>query len=145
MDVLAPALILAQGIGRIGCFMSGCCFGRPTELPWSVTFNNPNTLAPIGVSLHPTQLYHSFANFTVFFILFFLIVKRKHFTGQIVCLYLCLYSIARFFLEFFRGDAKIHLAGPLNLTQGISFIIFLTGFFLYWWLKTSYKTKAKML
>ena len=143
LDVLAPPLVLAQAVGRMGCFMAGCCYGMPTELPWAVTFNNPNTLAPIGVPIHPTQLYHSIANLIIFCTLFFFVRKRRQFNGQILCLYLCMYSMARFFLEFFRGDIKIHLIGPLNLTQGFSFIIFLTGIFLYWWLKTSYKAKVE--
>jgi phosphatidylglycerol:prolipoprotein diacylglycerol transferase len=142
MDVLAPPLVLAQAIGRMGCFMAGCCYGKPTEFPWAVTFKNPNTLAPMGVPLHPTQLYHSIANLIIFCILFFFIRKRKQFNGQILCLYLCMYSIARFFLEFFRGDIKIHVIGPLNLTQGFSLIIFLTGIALYWWLKTPNKVEA---
>ncbi len=142
MDVLASPLVLAQAIGRMGCFMAGCCFGKPTELPWAVIFNNPNTLAPIGIQLHPTQLYHSLANLIIFCILYFLAWKRKQFNGQVLCLYLSLYSMARFFLEFFRGDLKIHLIGPLNLTQGFSFIVFLTGLSLYWWLRSPNKVVA---
>ena len=142
MDVLAPPLVLAQAIGRIGCFMAGCCYGKTTELPWAVTFNNPNTLAPKGLHLHPTQLYHSIANLTIFCILFFFVRKRKRFNGQVLCMYLFLYPLARFFLEFFRGDPKIHLIGPLNLTQGFSIIIFLIGVYLYWRLEASNRIEA---
>lgn len=136
LDILAPALILAQAIGRIGCFMAGCCYGQPTELPWSVTFNNPKTLAPMGIPIHPTQLYHSSVNLIIFAILFFIVRKRRHFTGQIFSLYLCLYSAGRFVIEFFRGGAKIRLTAGLNLPQLISVVIFLSGVFLYWRLKT---------
>jgi phosphatidylglycerol:prolipoprotein diacylglycerol transferase len=142
MDVLAPPLVLAQAIGRVGCFMAGCCYGKPSGLPWAVTFNNPNTLAQKGFSLHPTQLYHSIANLIIFCILFFFVRKRKQFNGQIFCLYLCMYPFARFFIEFFRGDLKIHLTGPLNLTQGFSIIIFLIGVFFYWRLKINNKANG---
>lgn len=137
MDILAPALVLAQGIGRIGCFMAGCCYGRSACLPWAVTFNNPNTLAPIGISVHPTQLYHSFANLTIFSILIFILKKKRHFTGQVFCLYLCLYPVGRTLVEFFRGDCHIHLFGLLNLPQCISIVIFTGGIYLYWWRKAS--------
>ncbi|MGA1863499.1 MAG: prolipoprotein diacylglyceryl transferase [bacterium] len=142
MDVLAPPLVLAQAIGRLGCFMSGCCYGKPTDLPWAVTFNNPCTIAMRGVPLHPTQLYHSIANLIIFFILYFYVRKRKQFNGQVLSLYFCMYSMARFFLEFFRGDLKIHLIGPLNLTQGFSIVIFLIGIYLYLRLRTSYRIEA---
>ena len=136
LDILAPALALAQFIGRIGCFMAGCCYGRPTQCPWAVTFKHPNTLAPIGVSIHPSQLYHSFANLMVFLILFNIYKKRRQFPGQVFSFYLCIYSIARFLMEFFRGDKKIHLWGPLNLTQGISMILLICGIFLYRYLRS---------
>lgn len=139
MDVLAPALALAQAIGRIGCFMAGCCYGRISSLPWSVAFNNPNTLAPMGVDLHPTQLYHMFANLTVFSILFYILRKKRRFTGQVFCLYLCLYPVGRFLVEFFRGDSHIYLLGILNLTQVISIIILLSGIYLYFWRNASPK------
>ncbi|MBN2373897.1 prolipoprotein diacylglyceryl transferase [bacterium] len=141
MDVLAPSLAIAQAIGRIGCFMAGCCYGRVCNLPWAVTFNNPNTLAPMSIQLHPTQLYHAFANLTVFMILFYILRKNRRFTGQIFCLYLCLYPIGRFLVEFFRGDSYIYFLGALNFTQGISIIIFLSGIYLYFYRNTSSKSQ----
>ncbi|MGA1843553.1 MAG: prolipoprotein diacylglyceryl transferase [bacterium] len=131
LDILAPALALAQAIGRMGCFMAGCCYGRPTDLPWGVVFTNPNSLAPLGMALHPTQLYHSLANLTVFLILFSLLRKGKRASGQIFALYLCLYGLGRFFVEFFRGDWRIVLIDHLNLTQLISLLLVLGGVILY--------------
>lgn len=136
LDILAPGLIMAQAIGRMGCFMAGCCYGKSSDVPWAVIFKNPKTLAPIGIPLHPTQLYHSIANLTVFCVLFYIMRKRKSFSGQIFSLYLCLYSLARFWVEFFRGDSRIYIMGRLNLTQGFSLMIFLSGIFLYWRLRS---------
>jgi phosphatidylglycerol:prolipoprotein diacylglycerol transferase len=60
-DILAPSLAFGQFIGRIGCFFAGCCYGRPSDLPWAVTFTNPESLAPKGIPLHPTQIYSSYS------------------------------------------------------------------------------------
>jgi phosphatidylglycerol---prolipoprotein diacylglyceryl transferase len=57
LDVLALAMPLGQSIGRIGCFMAGCCYGRPNDLSWGVTFTDPQSLGPVGVKIHPTQLF----------------------------------------------------------------------------------------
>lgn len=144
VDILAPALILAQAIGRIGCFMAGCCYGHATSLPWGVKFTNPNTLAPMGIFIHPTQLYHFFANITIFFLLYYFLRKKRTFTGQIFCLYLCLYPIGRFLIEFFRGDSRTFLIGPINLTQVISIVIFLGGIYLYLWRKSDKKSSIQI-
>src|SRR5579864_9007570 len=58
-DCLAPALAVGQAVGRLGCFFAGCCYGKPTSAPWAVTFKDPASLAPLGVDLHPTQIYES--------------------------------------------------------------------------------------
>lgn len=131
VDILTPALALAQGIGRIGCFFAGCCYGLPTQRPWGVIFRNPDSLAPLGVTLHPTQIYHAISNFSIFIILFYILRKRKDFDGQIFSLYLCLYPAGRFIMEFFRADSMIKLFGIINLTQGISLLVILGGICLY--------------
>jgi len=106
-DIIGPALALGHGFGRIGCFTAGCCYGRPCYMPWGVTFNNEYasslTGIPTGVLLHPTQLYESALNFLNFFILFF-ILKKKKFDGQVFSFYIINYSIIRYFVEFYRGD-----------------------------------------
>ncbi|MBU4305688.1 MAG: prolipoprotein diacylglyceryl transferase [Candidatus Omnitrophica bacterium] len=123
MDVLALFLPLAHAFGRMGCFLNGCCYGRVTDLPWGVVF--PGAVFPV----HPVQLYAVFFLISIFSVLV-LIGKRKQFDGQIISVYLILYGVVRFGLEFFRGDNPKLMFG-LSLFQYISVIIFLSGVFLY--------------
>jgi phosphatidylglycerol---prolipoprotein diacylglyceryl transferase len=106
-DLSGPAIALGQAIGRIGCFMAGDDFGRPTHLPWAVAFSDPEAEsiggAPLNKPLHPVQLYESFACFALFLFLIWL-TRRKRFQGEIILAYTMLYAVARFFLEYFRGD-----------------------------------------
>lgn len=121
-DVLAPAVALGQSLGRIGCFSAGCCYGRETDVPWAVTFTDPDSLARLGVSLHPTQLYESALDLGIFL---FLITfkKRKRFDGQLFWLYALLYAIVRLFVEFFRGDPRGFLGGFLATSQLIGLVM----------------------
>ncbi len=105
-DLASPYLALAHSIGRIGCFLNGCCFGKPTHSIFGMYF--PNRLIPI----HPAQLYSSIGLFIIFLVLMRW-RKRKRFTGEIVLVYLFLYSLGRFGIEFLRGDS---LAVGLGLT-----------------------------
>jgi phosphatidylglycerol---prolipoprotein diacylglyceryl transferase len=127
-DVCAPAIALGQAIGRVGCFMAGDDYGRPTHLPWAVTFTDPDAAnvggAPLGVPLHPVQLYESIVCFVLFFILV-RISRRKKFDGQVILAYTLLYAAARFALEFFRGDADrgFVFGGALSTSQFIAAIL----------------------
>jgi phosphatidylglycerol:prolipoprotein diacylglycerol transferase len=105
LDVLALGIPLGQSIGRIGCFMAGCCYGRPTDLPWGVTFTHPESLGPLGVKVHPTQLYESLLILGVFAVLYYL-RTRKRFEGQLLGTYFLLAGLVRFGVEFFRGDPR---------------------------------------
>jgi len=130
-DVFAPAIALGHGIGRLGCFSAGCCWGVECHLPWAVTFTNPvaNQLVrvPLGVPLHPTQLYESAAEFLIFGILYRRFAK-PHRPGAIISLYLMLYSTARFVVEFFRYHEQGNLfGGPLDTSQYISLALFALG------------------
>jgi phosphatidylglycerol:prolipoprotein diacylglycerol transferase len=130
-DVFAPAIALGHGIGRLGCFAAGCCWGVKCSLPWAATFTNPvsNQLVgvPLGVPLHPTQLYESFAEFAIFGVLYWRI-SRPHGKGDIISLYLMLYSAARFTVEFFRFHEQGNLwGGPLDTSQWISLALFGLG------------------
>jgi phosphatidylglycerol:prolipoprotein diacylglycerol transferase len=130
-DVFAPAIALGHGIGRLGCFSAGCCWGVECHLPWAVTFTNPvsNQLVgvPLNIPLHPTQLYESFAEFVIFGILYWRIA-RPHAPGAIISLYLMLYSAARFVVEFFRVHEQGNLfGGPLDTSQWISLLLFAAG------------------
>lgn len=122
-DLWAPALALGQALGRIGCFMAGCCYGQPTDLPWGVVFSHPHTLAPQNIPLHPTQAYSALGGFAIFFILLFLYSRRK-FQGQVFLWYLILHSTARLFVERFRGDERGLLPGTdMTLTQLLATVI----------------------
>ncbi len=135
-DVFAPGIALGHGIGRLGCFSAGCCWGVPTHLPWSVRFTNPvsNQLVgvPLGIPLHPTQLYEAFAEFLIFGILLWR-VRKPHRAGAIISLYLVLYSAARFTVEFFRFHEQGNLwGGPLDTSQWISLALFAAGVIWLW-------------
>jgi phosphatidylglycerol:prolipoprotein diacylglycerol transferase len=141
-DVLAPYMALGQAFGRIGCFFAGCCYGKPTNLPWAVTFTDPKTLALAGIPLHPTQLYSATGLFFIFLILLFL---RKHtkFSGQLSCLYLVFHSSFRVFIEFFRGDPRAPLWDHFfSLTQGISLVAFFIALSLYFYLQRIYQQRG---
>ena len=130
-DVFAPAVALGHGIGRLGCFAAGCCWGVKCDRPWAVTFTNPvaNQLVgvPLGVPLHPTQLYEAFAEFAIFGILFWRI-RKPHASGSIIALYLLLYSATRFIVEFFRTHEQGNLlGGDLDTSQWISAGLFILG------------------
>ena len=124
-DIFAPSIALGQAIGRWGCFFAGCCYGKPTDLPWAITFHDPASLAPLGIPLHPTQLYSSLKDLIIFAILI-LLQKRKKFHGQLFWAYVLFYAVLRFIVEFFRGDPRCFLPGELLSTaQVIGIALFL--------------------
>lgn len=124
-DIIIPSVALAQGFGRIGCFLAGCCYGLPTDSFWGITFTHSH-YAPNGVELVPTQLISSGLNFIHFFILILLSKKLKT-PGQIGGCYLVFYSVGRFILEFFRGDLIRGSVGILTTSQFISIFTFAAG------------------
>jgi phosphatidylglycerol:prolipoprotein diacylglycerol transferase len=127
-DVCGPAIALGQTIGRIGCLMAGDDYGRPTNVPWAVTFTDPSAAtlggAPLGVPLHPVQLYESLVCLLLFAILV-RVARRKRFDGEVILSYTLLYAIARFILEFFRGDMDrgFVFGGLLSTSQLIAAIL----------------------
>jgi phosphatidylglycerol:prolipoprotein diacylglycerol transferase len=124
-DLCAPGIAIGQAIGRLGCFMAGCCYGKPTDLPWAVTFTHPQSLAPLNTPLHPTQLYAAFSGFIIFVILMFLNAK-KQFQGQVFIWFLILHSTARLFMERFRGDERGLIAGTeMSMTQLLTLLVLL--------------------
>lgn len=117
-DAFAPGLAVGNFFGRQGCFAAGCCWGKPTTLPWGVKFTEQGhqiTGVPTDTYLHPTQLYESFAMLLVFFFLFWL-HKRKRFSGQVILAYALLYSVIRFAIEFVRDDPRGDILGLTTLT-----------------------------
>lgn len=128
-DVLAPSVALGQTIGRIGCTMNGCSYGKPTTLPWGIVFTDPNSLAPHGIPLHPTQIYELLMSFVLFLGLWY-IRKPVRFDGHLFITYLIGYGVIRFFLEFFRGDSLL-LFNLIPVPHAISVVIVLIGLGLY--------------
>ncbi len=104
-DLLAPSLALGHFFGRLGCFFAGCCYGKQCDLPWAVSFSHPDSLAPVGVPLHPTQLYSALSNLMIFGVLWFW-RRRKSVDGQVLWLYILLYGILRSLIELFRDDFR---------------------------------------
>jgi len=130
-DVFAPAIALGHAIGRLGCFSAGCCWGVLCMRPWAVTFTDPVAHdlvgVPLGVPLHPTQLYESFSEFLIFGLLYWRF-QKAHRPGAVISLYLVLYSTARFIVEFYRYHEQGNLFnGPLDTSQWISIVLFLLG------------------
>jgi phosphatidylglycerol:prolipoprotein diacylglycerol transferase len=131
-DAFAPGLALGHAIGRLGCFSAGCCFGKPTSVPWGVTFTNPLAQlisgTPLGVRIHPTQLYESAVELANFLLLSWL-VRHKKFEGQVIGAYLFLYGFARYFMEFLRDDPDRGsvFGGAMTGTQLISILMVIAG------------------
>lgn len=129
MDLILPSVALAQGFGRIGCFLAGCCYGVETDSPFSITFHN-SSYAPNGVALFPSQLVSSGLDFTNFAVLC-LIARKNKTPGRIGALYLIFYSIGRFCIEFFRGDLLRGNVGTLSTSQFISIFVAAAGAVMY--------------
>ena len=124
LDVVIPQVPLAQGFGRIGCFLAGCCYGKPTHAWFGVIFPE-GSVAPAGIPLIPTQLISSAADFILFAVLI-LISRKKHSNGTIVALYFILYGIGRFFMEMMRWDDRTHL-GALTSNQIVCLVLVAAG------------------
>jgi phosphatidylglycerol:prolipoprotein diacylglycerol transferase len=130
-DIIAPALALGHGIGRIGCFFAGCCYGKPTSLPIGIVFKNPDALAPLNISLHPVQLYSVISNLFIFGVLMFFFTKKKK-DGDVFLLYLFLYGILRMIIEYFRGDNRgDFIFNILSVSQFIGLLAVLSAVFIY--------------
>lgn len=137
-DILAPGVALGHAVGRLGCFYAGCCYGAPTDVSWAVTFTNIDSIAPLGVALHPTQLYSSAGEFTLF-ILLTLIRPYRKFKGQIFLTWVGLYAIVRSTIEHFRDDPRgLWFDGMISTSQIIGAIAFTTAVWLFFRNKKRY-------
>lgn len=125
-DVFAPGIALGHVIGRMGCLFAGCCFGRPTDVAWAITFHSEyaaqNIGTPLNVPLHPTQLYEAGAELLI--LVFLLLTERKGrpFPGRTFWGYLLLYGVSRFIIEFYRGDSR-GMVGDFSTSQFVSMLI----------------------
>ena len=131
-DILAPSISLGQAFGRLGCLMTGCCYGRSTNLPWAIHFPSDHTTGGAGV--HPTQLYESFLCFGLSAVLAWL-HRRKQFDGQIFSTYLIAYAILRSGVEFFRGDYPNYYGRFATPAHLVSVGILIAGLALFWHLR----------
>lgn len=125
-DVFAPGIALGHVTGRLGCLAAGCCYGRQTDVPWAVTFTNPlaasNVGTPLGIPLHPTQLYEAGAALLI--LVFLLATERKgrYFAGRTFWSYMFLYAVSRFVIEIYRGDPRGMVLG-WSTSQFISVVL----------------------
>jgi phosphatidylglycerol:prolipoprotein diacylglycerol transferase len=125
-DVFAPGIALGHVVGRFGCFFAGCCWGKPTTVPWAITFTDPfaalNTGTPLNVPLHPTQLYEAGAEALILLVLLATESRGRRFPGRTFWLYMLLYAASRFVIEFYRDDPRGHVF-MFSTSQFISLIL----------------------
>lgn len=134
-DLVSPSLAIGLFFGRLGCFFAGCCYGRETSLPWAIVFKDPNSLAPLNISLHPVQIYEAGMGLVLFFFLIWK-EKGKRFEGETFWLFILLYSIGRFFIEMVRGDPRGFFLGDLlSTSQGIGVFLVILSLFMLFYLK----------
>jgi len=126
-DAFAPGIAMGHIVGRLGCLMAGCCFGRPTSMPWGITFHDPaaaaNVGTPLGVPLHPTQLYEAGAEALILVVLLALERRGRPYPGRTFWTYMLLYGVSRFAIEFFRGDNRGVVFGVLSTSQFVSVVL----------------------
>jgi len=132
-DIGAVCVPLGHTLGRLGCFFAGCCYGKVCQHPWAITFRHPDSLAPLYVPQHPTQLYLSASNFCIFLLIFFL-RRFKQYNGQLFWIYVAVYGINRSMIEFFRGDFRgavfwntFSISQVIGISSAIVAIIMLIG------------------
>jgi phosphatidylglycerol:prolipoprotein diacylglycerol transferase len=126
-DVFAPGIALGHVVGRFGCFFAGCCYGKPTSVPWAITFTDPyaasNVGTPLNVALHPTQLYEAGAEGLILAVLLATESRGKQFPGRTFWLYMLLYAVSRYAIEFFRDDPR----GTILIFSTSQFISIILG------------------
>jgi phosphatidylglycerol---prolipoprotein diacylglyceryl transferase len=125
-DVFAPGIALGHVVGRFGCLFAGCCYGKETHVPWAITFHDPfaaaNVGTPLNVPLHPTQLYEAGAELLILIVLLVTERKGRPYPGRTFWLYMLLYAVSRFIIEFYRGDER-GMVGALSTSQFISVLL----------------------
>ncbi|EFI34636.1 prolipoprotein diacylglyceryl transferase [Desulfonatronospira thiodismutans ASO3-1] len=129
LDALAPATALGLVVGWMGCMFAGCGYGRPSQVPWAVTYTHPDSLGPLFVSLHPAQLYHALASLVIFIVLLGLRGRLKS-KGQVAGLFLMLYAVSTMAVDFFRYEyeAMLWIFSPV---QAVSMVLLVVGLALF--------------
>lgn len=139
-DLLVPSVAIAQGFGRIGCFLAGCCYGRRTDSFFGISFQN-SSIAPNQVKLIPTQLFSSAGDFFIAIVLL-IYARKSRKMARVGALYLILYSFGRFIIEFFRSDYRGSI-GILSTSQFISLASLVIGISLFFLDKFPVRWKSK--
>ena len=136
-DLFAPGIALGYMVGRLGCLMAGCCYGKPTQVAWAITFTDPaaamNVGTPLGVPLHPTQIYEALAGLVILVTLLVLERRGKPYPGRTFWQFVLLYAVSRFVIEFFRGDDR-GMVSMFSTSQVISLVLAPLSVFMLWWL-----------
>jgi phosphatidylglycerol:prolipoprotein diacylglycerol transferase len=134
-DILAPSVALGHAIGRIGCLINGCCYGRECDLPWAIRYSMRHETG--GAPVHPTQIYESAASLALAGALAWAFPRRR-FDGQIFAAYLISYAVVRSVVELFRGDypADALSVGHVTPAHWVSLILLIAGLALYFWRRT---------
>lgn len=139
-DLMAPGIALGHVVGRFGCLLAGCCYGRPTDVGWAITFTNPvansNVGTPLNIPLHPTQMYDAGAELLILGVLLLTERKGKPFAGRTFWLYIGLYAISRFIIEYFRGDIQRGTVfGNMSTSQFVSLLLVPAALAMLWFLR----------
>lgn len=146
LDRIAIYAPLVQSISRIGCFFAGCCHGSPTGSCIGITYTHPDSAAPLGIKVHPAQLYSSFLLCMIFIFMFFVAQKKAKNAGELMSMYLVLAGFERFVIDFWRGDKEYNASlslWQLSSNQLIALGVCLSGvllFIYYRWYKRSYES-----
>jgi phosphatidylglycerol:prolipoprotein diacylglycerol transferase len=147
-DVFAPGIALGHVTGRLGCFAAGCCYGRPTDVSWAVIFTDPKAAAnvgtPLGVALHPTQLYEAGTELLVLVLLLATEKKGRQFQGRTFWCYMFLYAVSRFIIENYRGDPRGEFLG-MSTSQFISVVLAPLSLIMLIWLSRSSPDTEQLL
>jgi phosphatidylglycerol:prolipoprotein diacylglycerol transferase len=147
-DIFAPGIALGHVTGRLGCLTAGCCYGLPTEVPWAITFTNPlaaaNVGTPLGIPLHPTQIYEAGAELLILGLLLGTERRGRAFAGRTFWLYMLLYALSRFLIEGYRGDPRGEILG-FSTSQFVSLVLGpLSLLMLVWLSRTPPETPQRM-
>ncbi len=147
-DLFAPGIALGYMVGRLGCLLAGCCFGRPTDVAWAVTFTDPvanlNVGTPLNIPLHPTQVYESGAGLIILLLLLGSERLGRAFQGRTFWLFVLVYSVLRFVIEFYRGDDRGMPLDGLSTSQLISLILFPLSVLMLWYLSRPSRPQTEL-
>ena len=140
-DVFAPGIALGHVTGRLGCLAAGCCYGKPTDVPWAIVFTNPQAQAnvgtPLGIPLHPTQIYEAGAALLILGFLLATERRGRPFAGRTFWAYMLLYAISRYIIEIYRGDPRGTVFGIFSTSQFISVVLAPLSIAMLFWLSRS--------